>query len=73
MQRFTISQFDSDTFIVVDTLQSREFCICGNYEGGMDAKNRARYITGVLNTRSSRRLRLPHRIYLPRRVRRRRN
>ncbi len=49
MQRYAVNQFDTDTFVVVDKLQNREVCICGNYEGGMDAKIRAHQIAIALN------------------------
>lgn len=51
MQRYIISQFDSDTFLVIDRYENREVCVCGNYVNGMDAEIRARQIIAALNNR----------------------
>jgi len=49
MNRFSVDQFDGDTFIVVDRADRREICICGDYQGGMDARRRAVVIAALLN------------------------
>ncbi len=49
MQRYVVSQFDVDTFVVVDLQESREVCICDNYEHWDDAEQRAQRIAGLLN------------------------
>ncbi len=49
MQRFIVSQFDDDTFVVVDQKEQREICICSNYSEGTDAEERAKNIVLLLN------------------------
>ena len=49
MQRYTISQFDSDTFVVIDQNEKREVCVCSNYDDWTDAKRRAKNIAELLN------------------------
>ena len=49
MQRYSVSQFDSGTFIVVDQIEEREICICGNYNEQEDARERASKIALLLN------------------------
>jgi hypothetical protein len=49
MNRYSVDQFDGDTFIVVDRVERREICICGNYQRGMDARRRALVIAALLN------------------------
>jgi len=49
MQRYIVSQFDGNTFIVIDQKEQREFCVCGNYENWKDAKERAEKIAALLN------------------------
>jgi len=49
MQRYTVSQFDGDTFVVIDHREQREVCICGNYDDWADAENRAQKIASWLN------------------------
>jgi len=51
MQRYVVSQFDSNTFVVVDTDEQREICICSNYEGCKDAEERCREIATLLNAK----------------------
>jgi hypothetical protein len=41
MERYTVDQFDENTYIVLDREEQREICVCGNYEGWEDAKERA--------------------------------
>ncbi len=54
MRRYGVTQFDSDTFVVVDRLQNREVCVCGNYEGATDARVRASIIAIALHEREKR-------------------
>jgi hypothetical protein len=49
MQRYIVSQFDGDTFVVVDQKEQREICICSNYNGWTDAEERAKNIVLLLN------------------------
>ncbi len=49
MQRYVVSQFDGNTFVVIDQKEQREFCVCGNYEDWTDAKERAEKIATLLN------------------------
>jgi hypothetical protein len=53
VKKYGVSQFDRDTFVVFDTLNKCEICICGNYEGGTDAEKRAREIAKALNAQES--------------------
>lgn len=47
--RYTVSQFDAETFVVVDSKENREICICSNYDDKEDAKLRAQAIADALN------------------------
>jgi len=49
MQRYIVSQFDGNTFVVIDQKEQREVCECGNYEEWVDAKERAEKIAALLN------------------------
>jgi hypothetical protein len=49
MQRYDISQFDRDTYIVVDKRTKAEVCVCAAYEGGTDAWKRAYEVVSALN------------------------
>lgn len=49
MKRYRVSQFDSETWIVADSVENREVCICGDYQGWRDGKRRAHLIAGLLN------------------------
>jgi len=49
MKRYIVSQFDGNTFVVIDQKEQREVCICGNYEEWADAKERAEKIATLLN------------------------
>jgi len=49
MQRYIVSRFDGNTFIVVDQKEQREICVCSNYDDVEDAEDRARKIIGLLN------------------------
>ena len=47
--RYYISQFDSDTYQIIDSVTDREICVCSNYDKWKDAKERARKIILLLN------------------------
>lgn len=49
MKRYAVSQFDSDTFQVVDCREKREICICANFDNFEDARERAEKIAALLN------------------------
>jgi hypothetical protein len=49
MQRYIVSQFDGNTFVVIDQKEQREFCVCSNYDDVENAEDRVRKITGLLN------------------------
>ncbi|MEP7137717.1 MAG: hypothetical protein ABI904_22555 [Chloroflexota bacterium] len=49
MKRFFVSQFDKDTFVVIDKNEQREVCVCSNYDDWTDAKKRANSIAKLLN------------------------
>jgi hypothetical protein len=48
-QRYYVSQFDANTYQIVDSLENREVCVCSNYENFWDAAERAEKIAKVLN------------------------
>jgi len=48
-QRYYISQFDDDTYQIIDSVENREVCVCSNYDGWVDAKERAETIALLLN------------------------
>lgn len=48
-KRYTASQFDGSTFVVIDEQQKREICACSNYKALEDAKRRAQKIADSLN------------------------
>jgi hypothetical protein len=31
-ERYYISQFDSDTYQIIDSVENREVCLCSNYD-----------------------------------------
>ncbi len=49
MQRYIVSQFDGNTFVVIDQVAQREVCVCSDYDDWLDAKERAQKITALLN------------------------
>jgi hypothetical protein len=49
MQRYVVSQFDGNTFVVFDAQEQGEICVCGNYDEWEDAKERAEKIVLLLN------------------------
>lgn len=51
MRRYAVTQFDADTFVVVDLVEQREVCVCSNYDDSTDAEERARKITDLLNAK----------------------
>jgi len=56
MSRFFISQFDKDTFVVIDRNEQREVCVCSNYDDWKDAKERAKIIAKLLNDKNKKKL-----------------
>jgi len=49
MQRYSVSQTDGNTFVVIDLQEQREICVCSNYDDFEDAKIRAERIAMLLN------------------------
>lgn len=49
MQRYVVSQFDGNTFVVIDQTEKREICVCSNYDDWDDARERAEKIAKLLN------------------------
>lgn len=49
MQRYIVSQFDGSTFVVLDQTETREVCVCSNYDEQEDARERAERIAALLN------------------------
>jgi hypothetical protein len=49
MQRYIITRFDTNTFVVIDQNEQREVCVCSNYGDLEDAEDRASKIVGLLN------------------------
>jgi len=49
MDRISVNQFDGITFVVIDQVEQREICICGNYGEWEDAEQRAEKIASLLN------------------------
>lgn len=47
--RYTVSRFDTETFVVVDRATNREICVCSDYDDYEDAEKRAEQITNALN------------------------
>lgn len=48
-ERYYISQFDDDTYQIIDSVENREVCVCSNYDDWEDARERAKNITKLLN------------------------
>lgn len=53
MALYVISQFDTETFQVIDKFANREICVCGNYLASPDAEKRARQIANALNRKTN--------------------
>lgn len=49
MQRYIVSQFDSNTFQVIDQNKQREICVCANFDARQDGEERAEQIASLLN------------------------
>ncbi len=49
MERYTVSEFDSETFLVPDNQEQREICVCSNYDSWGDAQQRCEEIAALLN------------------------
>ncbi len=52
-KRYYISQFDGDTYQIVDSVENREVCVCSNYDDWEDAEERAKNIVKLLNASAS--------------------
>jgi hypothetical protein len=52
-ERFYISQFDGDTYQIIDSVENREVCVCSNYDEKEDAKERAEKIAMLLHARKN--------------------
>jgi hypothetical protein len=50
LKRYYVSQFDGDTYQIVDSVENREVCVCSNYDDWEDAEERAKKIVNLLNT-----------------------
>ena len=48
MNRFDLYQSDGQTFVVFDTVEQREVCVCSNYGEWEDAQERAKQIVNLL-------------------------
>ncbi|MFT3892159.1 MAG: hypothetical protein QM730_11040 [Anaerolineales bacterium] len=48
-ERYYISQFDSDTYQIIDSIEDREICVVSNYDEWEDAEQRAKKIVDLLN------------------------
>jgi hypothetical protein len=48
-ERYYISQFDGDTYQIIDSIKNREICVCSNYDKWDDAEERAKNIVKLLN------------------------
>jgi hypothetical protein len=49
MNRFDLYQSDEQTYVVFDTVEQREVCVCSNYDEWEDAEERAKQIVKLLN------------------------
>ncbi len=49
MQKYIVSQFDGNTFVVIDQKEQREICVCSEYDEKEDARERAEKIAILLN------------------------
>lgn len=50
--RYFVYPFDRATFVVADSVENREICICANYDGWDDSEQRAEKIVSLLNKAS---------------------
>ena len=48
-ERYLISEFDLNTYQVIDSIDNREICVCSNYDYSEDAEERAKTIVKLLN------------------------
>lgn len=48
-ERFYVSQFDGETYQIIDSVENREICVCSNYDEWEDAEQRAKNIAKLLN------------------------
>ena len=47
--RYTLYQFDCNTYVVMDDNCKREICVCSNYDNYEDAFDRATILVALLN------------------------
>jgi hypothetical protein len=47
--RYFVYPFDRATFVVVDSAENREICVCANYGNWDDSEQRAEKIASLLN------------------------
>lgn len=55
-ERFYVSQFDSETYQIIDSGENREICVCSNYDEWEDAEETAKNIAKLLNESNERTL-----------------
>ena len=48
--RYAVYKFDRATFVVFDTKEKREICVCTDYDDNHDAQSRAKMIRDLLNS-----------------------
>jgi hypothetical protein len=48
-KRYYISQFDDDTYQIIDSIEKREVFVCSNYDDWEDAEERAKRLMKLLN------------------------
>lgn len=49
VERYSVYQFDGSNFVVIDQVEQREICICGDYDNWEDSRERAYKIASLLN------------------------
>ena len=49
MQRIDIYKVDEQTFVVFDTVEKSEICVCSNYDNWEEADQRAKNLARLLN------------------------
>jgi hypothetical protein len=48
-ERYYVSQFDGDSYQIIDAVENREVCVCSNYDDREDAEERVKNIVRLLN------------------------
>lgn len=49
LERYSVYKFNGSTYVVIDQVEQRENCICGNYDEWEDAEERAEKVASLLN------------------------